>query len=71
MASVLLKRPAKVPPQAPTLFTLEEVARIFRVTRVTIHAWIKKGLFPAGLIAGAHPRWSREQLDAVLSGRRS
>ena len=52
------------------LLTIQEVAQLFSVSKVTIHAWMKKGILPF-LKINTRTRFKKSEILAILSKKKT
>ena len=52
------------------LLTIQEVAQLFSVSKVTIHSWMKKGILPF-LKINTRTRFKKSEILAILSKKKN
>jgi excisionase family DNA binding protein len=58
-------------PEAPELLTAAEVAKLFRVSKMSVWRWTQDGKFPPGAaiqLPGTMYRYRRDAIMALLNG---
>ena len=52
-------------------YRINELAEMYGIHRSTLHDWIRKGLFPAGVLVGGRIRlFPASQVDAWMAAQR-